>query len=366
MIRLAAPPVDRPVLERLVRPHAHPAVTLVIPFDHRRPGNREDPRRIAAMRANVFASLDGTGAPGADAVAERLDDAIARVDLEHPVPGLVILVAPDTTAVLHLGSTPRTSVTIARQFALAAVLSALQHEVRARALLLGRAESRCIEVDDGTASERTDHGFPVDAVVRGSVGNPHEDRPAGERVVAEDALATFRTVWANLVALQRDAPREVVLVGTDRDLAFVDAVRGEEVPVAARVAASHEWDRPDEVAALVRPVLQAEHAAAMGELCRAAQEALGHGVVAGVAPVWRAARTGRGHRLLVEDDLRYPTRPQANDELGPLDLDAAADPEHLDGVDDAIAATLARDGEVIVVPAGALAGLDGIALVTRY
>lgn len=354
------------MLERLVRPHAHPAVTLVIPFDHRRPGNREDPRRVAAIRTNVLASLDGTDAPGADAVAERLEEAIARIDLEHPVPGLVVLVAPDTTAVLHLGSAPRTSVTIARQFAFAAVLRELQHEVRVRALLLGRAESRCIEVDEGAASERTDHGFPVGAVVRGSVGNPHEDLPAGEHVLGEDARATFRSVWANLVELQRDAPREVVLVGTDRDLAYIDEVGGEEVPVAARIAAAHEWDRPEEVAHLVRSVLDDEHAAAMEELCSGARAALGYGVVVGAEPVWRAARAGRGHRLLAEEDLRYPTRPRGDGTLGPLDPARAADPDHLDAVDDAIAVTLALDGDVVIVPAGALEGLEGIALITRY
>jgi hypothetical protein len=357
-------PVERELLARLARPHAAPAVSLLIPLDHERPGNREDPRRIAAMRDGVLDALDCDRRPNVDAVVDRLDEVLAHIDLRHPIPGLAVLVAPDTSAVLHLRFAPRSSVVVGAEFAFAAVIEALQHDVRARALLVNRGETRCVDIDPNGVSEREDHGFPVRAIVRGSVGNPHEDLPAGERPRAEDALATFRAVWSATVALQRDDPRELVVIGTARDLAALDEIRGSEVPIAAQVRASHAWDRTPEIAGVARAALDVEHADAVRALCDAARAGIGHGVVDGIGAVWTAARAGRGHRLLVEPGLRHPMWARDDDLLGPADPGAAAHPDHADAVDGAISDVLARGGDVVVVPDGALTTLGRIALFT--
>jgi hypothetical protein len=362
-------------LAPFARPHGAPAVTIVMPLEAARPGNPEDPRRLAAIRADVLAVLGDAGvAPEIEeAIRVRLDGVFAQLDLEHPVPGVVVLVAPDITATLPLGAGPRASVTVGREFAFSAALTALQDEVVARVLLLSRGLTRCIEFADGVAVERDDAGFPVARVVRGSIGNPHEDLPAGEHALAEDALATFRAVAVASSVRHHDDPRELVLVGTPDDLATFETVRDASPPVTARIAVAHVHDTAGALYAPVRDALHQAHSVVTLDACLEAAAHIGHGAIDGIGAVWEAAHAGRGHRLLVEAGFRHPMhlpddappdRPPAT--LGGLDTVWGGSPWHLDAVDETIAAVLRADGEVLVVPDGALTAVGRIVLTTRY
>ena len=73
-------------------------------------------------------------------------------------------------------------------------------------------------------------------------------------------------------------------------------------------------------------------------------------VVDGIGAVWTTARTGRGHQLLVEADLRHPMRTRDDDLLGPLDPGAAAEPDHLDAVDVVISEVGGTVGDIEILP----------------
>ena len=64
-----------------------------------------------------------------------------------------------------------------------------------------------------------------------------------------------------------------------------------------------------------------------------------------------AAHEGRGHELIIEENLRVATAP-------------SEDPD--DPVDEVIDAVLARDGLVTTVPAGTLSAHGGVVLILRY
>ena len=92
------------------------------------------------------------------------------------------------------------------------------------------------------------------------------------------------------------------------------------------------------------------------------RDAMASHAVAGVADVWAAANAGRGRRLVVEDGYRFPARVLN----GSLEATPDGEAGSFDAVDDAVAAVIRDGGDVVAVPAGDLADVGRIALVTRF
>ena len=90
----------------------------------------------------------------------------------------------------------------------------------------------------------------------------------------------------------------------------------------------------------------------------------------GIADVYALAIAGRGRKLVVDEDYRFPARIVEGRPI-PAD-DAATPPDGVEGIDvidavDLVAeAVLTTGGEVIFVASGSLAPHGGIGLLLRY
>jgi hypothetical protein len=219
-----------------------------------------------------------------------------------------------------------------------------------------------VDLTDGDVVERLDDGFPVEVEPPTEADTPHRDFPLDEHEPAEAAKFVFRAVDRVVRAVQQRDPRTLVLVGEGRDLAYFDEVSESGAPVAGRVHGNHEHETPARIAELAVPVLDEHRRTSQAQAASEAREAIGLGAVAGIDDVWPAARDGRGHRLLFEEDYRYPAR------ISDAELQAASDGETgtIDAVDDAIASVLAHDGDALAVPPGSLADVGHLVLLTRY
>lgn len=145
--------------------------------------------------------------------------------------------------------------------------------------------------------------------------------------------------------------RPIVAIAPVRELAYFDEVTGFAKDIIARVHGNHIEDTVTRIEQLVEPAIAAEHARRSDDAVRRADEAIGRGAATGFEMVAAYARSGRGHELIVENDLQVD---------GP-DTDALDDP-----VDEVIEAVLEHDGLVTTVPHGALAEHGGIVLILRY
>ncbi|HEY5011886.1 MAG TPA: hypothetical protein VIK61_04165, partial [Acidimicrobiia bacterium] len=154
----------------------------------------------------------------------------------------------------------------------------------------------------------------------------------------------------------------LVLVGTERDLAYFDEVNEQATNVVARVPRNHERDTPDELAQLVQPALAKHERREQQHVCDETHEAIGTHAVSGITDTWLAARAGRGHKLVVEDGYRYPARLVAETLTAAPDEEASS----FDAVADTVEEVVRHDGDVVGVPAGSLADIGHIALLTRY
>ncbi|MCZ7525119.1 MAG: hypothetical protein M5U14_01220 [Acidimicrobiia bacterium] len=355
------------VVSRLQHVRGAPAVSLLAPVDRHRPGNAEDPLRLRGLVEEARRRLSEDYAPGvARALADRLAAAVDRVDLRDPPDGVAVYVTMDRSTSLRLPFPVRERVVVDETFVTRDLVLGFQRRPRYRVLVLGERRSRLFEGVVDRLEEWHEEGFP--SVAPGAAGEPLPSGgyPQHTSQADEQYRQRFRRVDEALRAISRDDPLPLVVVGVERDLAFFDEVTGVGDLVAGRVAGNHEESTAHEVAA-VAWVVMADHearrrAAAVAELV----DAVGRGrAVTGTDEVWTCAREGRGHRLLVEEDLVELPNREVDGRLEPaVDVDAPGVMD--DVVDEIVEAVLAQGGEVTFVEPEALADQGRIGLLLRY
>jgi hypothetical protein len=350
-------------VEQLAQLRGAPAVSILCPLDTLRPGNPPDPGVLRELRDRAAALVRGAvSGSAASTLISRIDDAISAVDLAHPTPGVALFVSSDVTHIISLDSPVEPQVVVGERFASLGVLAALARRRRARVVVLSQTVTRCIDLTGGNTYERLDFGFPVEIQPPVETDAPHRDFPLDEHEHAEAAKYVFRSVDRALEALQHHDRRPLVLLGAERDLAYFDEITGQRANVIGRLHGDYERDTAAAIADLVQQVLDAHELEQQAHACAQVREVIGTRAVAGIADVWSAARAGRGHQLLVENDFSYSAR-SAGDTLEPAPRE---DADAFDAVEDTVEEVVRHGGEVVVVRSDSLRDLDRIALVTRY
>jgi hypothetical protein len=356
--------MDRETIRELAQIEGEPAVSILCPLDTQRPGNRQDPAVLAKLRDQAVETVERElRGPAAPSLIARIDEAVDSVDLQHPSRGVAILVTATVSRVVALDAPVEPDVVVGKKFAIRDLVTAMSRTKRARAIVLSLAKTRCIDITGDKVAERRSLGFPVEVVPPAEADTPHGDFPLSEHERAEATKYVFRAVDRALGALQRHDRLPVVLVGTTRDLAYFEEVTEEATSIVGRIAGNHERSTPDEIALLATPAIELHEGLVQERMCDEAREAIGTHAVSGIAETWLAARTGRGHQLVVEDGYRYPAHVIA-EALQPTASDLVAG--SFDAVADTVEEVVGHDGEVVVVPSGSLADLGHIALLTRY
>jgi hypothetical protein len=353
-------------VDELREPRGYPAVSILAPVQRHRPGNPEDPIRLRHLADEARRRLRAELGPRDSAVIiRRLDEAMASIDLSRPLEGIAVFVAPDETHVLDLDFMVPDRVEIDETFATRDLVRGLTRTPRYRLLALGEKPTRLFEGRATVLAEKRGHGFPC--FVEGARGEPlasggvpvHSSRSDSQR------QAFFRRVDQVLGAATSDDPLPVVVAGTERDLAFFDAVTAHRSSIIGRFAGNYEETPPDGLARLAAPFVERYEARWRAALVAELVEAIGAGLgLVGIKPVWDAAFAGRVRVLFAEDDFVYPARVVDGrlEPAGDLDSSEVID----DVVDELIELVLDERGDVVIVDAGELALHGPIAALLRF
>jgi Bacterial archaeo-eukaryotic release factor family 3 len=343
-----------------------PAVSILCPLDPRRPGNARDATVLAQLRDDAVERLEHRlHGPAGGALIDRIHDAVDSVDLRHPTRGVAVFVSANVSRVIGLELPVGPHVVVGERFAIRELVTALLRTRPARIVVLSQAKTRCIDIKGDDATERLDCGFPVEVVPPTEADTPHGDFPLSEREHSEAVKFTFRAVEHALRALQHRGTHQLVIVGTERDLAYFNDVTEQHANIVGHVAGNYERATPDQLARLVQPVLEAHEQRAHALACNEARDGIGTHALSGIAEVWAAARSGRGRRLLVEDGYCYPARVIAG-ELTSAPEEDLGSVRTFDAASDTVDEVVRHDGDVVVVPPGSIADLGHIALLTRW
>lgn len=361
-------------LEKLARAHAFPAVTILLPTQRERPGNPEDPLRLRHLvdRATERLLREHDRREVAPLV-ERLNAAAASVDFTHPGDGLAILATADQAHVFAVPFALPERVVVNETFATRDLLLGVHRTPRYRVLVLSAKRSRLLEGSGQHLREVTRGGFPAEIEAPREQDAPHKDLPIHESQRDEAYRFVFRAVDRALDEVHAPDPLPLVLVGVERDLAFFREVTRHGRFVAGQVTGNHLTAAPTALASLVAPAVGEHFAARDAFAVSEILEAVGAGRAAlGMEDVYARAVEGRGRRLVVEEDLRFPARVAEGRLAGVPEFEAPAPGDGVEGRDvvDAVdltaEAVLATGGEVVFVRSGSLAGQGRIGLLLRY
>jgi hypothetical protein len=359
------PVIERSDLDQLVATNASPAVTVLLSMRRMRPGNAEDPRRLRALveDASHRVKRDWHG-PDVEALLDRLARIENQVDWTHPVDALAIVVTAAALRVYALPFSVEDRVVVERTFAIRELVRAIDRSRRYRVLVLSGARARMLEGGATRFREVVKGRFPMHLEAPTEQDTPHRDLPIHDPHEGAHRFV-FRAVDRALDEHIAGDSLPLVVVAVERDLAYFDDVTAHGRLIVGRIGHDHMHASEAELAALVAPVIERHFAQRRAETVDAIEQAAGrHRLERSVPEVWKAAATGRGGLLVVEDDYRFPAR-LVDGVLVPRDEAKGGEPLD-DAVDHIIETILRHGGEAVLVEPGELREYGPLALALRY
>ena len=358
--------MNRADIEKLQQIHAFPAVSILAPTHRHEPGTSEDSIRLRNLMNRAQHRLLGMYPRREVApIIDRLEQALATLDLNRPLDAVALFATRDTTQVFKLPFPVREQVVVDETFATRDLVRGLARLPRYQVLVLAEKPARLFEGTGDELVEVRAGGFPVE--VEGSRGEPLESGgyPVHTSRSDEQQRQFFRRVDRALGTANAEEPLPVFVLGVARDLGYFDQVTAHHDRIAARVAGGHERTPPGELATVVEPAVRRFFDEGRSAALTRLIEAIGTRRAAlGIDEVWRAAHEGRGDMLLVEDDYFAGPSSLVGGRLQPAATD---DPDVLDDpVDEIVEAVLAHHGDVVFLERHALAEYGRIGLITRY
>jgi hypothetical protein len=147
-------------LEDLRGPQTYPAVSILLPLQRHRPGNREDPLLLRSLADEATRRLAGLDRDTGAEIVARLDDAIDAVDWHSPSEGLAMYVAPGVSRLLALPFPVTQRIAIGQRFATRELVRGIGQHPRFRVLALGEKPTRLLEGQGSALVESRAAGFP--------------------------------------------------------------------------------------------------------------------------------------------------------------------------------------------------------------
>lgn len=149
----------RAFVDSLLHTGAAPVVTVTAALDRTRAGAGEDRIRVRNLLADARAQIDALADRAvAQRLADRLDDAVASVDLRGGAQGVVVVVTPESTEVRALPFPVRDGVSVGPTPATRFLVQGLRRSPRYRVLVVSDRATRLFEAVRDELVEVLDHG----------------------------------------------------------------------------------------------------------------------------------------------------------------------------------------------------------------
>lgn len=361
--------MNRHEIHLLQQISGYPALTITLPTHRTSPDNRQDPIRVknlidqAANRLlTEFSKRDI--AP----LLDRLEKLAREIDYRYTLDGLALFVNRDFARAVYLPFTLKERVHVGDTFLTRDLVFAMNRTPRYWVLVLSEKPTRLYEATRDDLIEIQDGGFPI----------THEG-PGGEQSLPggfgikksayrdEYHRKFFRQIDAALKPFLTDDPLPLAVVGVDRFLAFFKEVTDYKDSLITTLQGSHDKTSPHELGKLIWPLVKDALAEQRQQVLSELDKAVGERKTAStIGEVWRMAKQGRGHLLLVEEDFHFPGKVDGTGRhLTPAD--DVNSPDVLDdAVDEIIETVLSKQGRVIFFENGQLETHQRIALILRY
>jgi len=354
-------------IHRLQSVVADPAVTIVAPLDHQRPGNDEDRLRLRHLHEEARGRvLEAYGKRDAREVLDHLEAAVGSVDLRHPGKGVAIF-ATSGMGESHMVPFPvREVVAVDRNFLTRSLVQGMRRSPRYRVVLLAEGNARLFDAVRDDLLESHAAGFPV-----------HDDLVTTDRRATDGRFARtagedhevfrgfFRRVDAALHEVTRDDPTPIVLLGAARGVSYFEEITGHGRWIVAHVHGNHEHATVHDLGRIAWEPMREDLRRRRREAVERLSEAIGQGrAVTGLDEAWVLSHEGRGHELVVEEDYVGEPSIVVDVRLQPLP-GGGASTVFDDPVDEVVEAVVRHGGTAEFVKGGMLSDHGRIGLILR-
>jgi len=361
--------MNRHEVHLLQQVSGYPALTITLPTHRTSPDNRQDPIRVKNLVEQAASRLLAEFSKRDIApLLDRLEKLTEEIDYRYTLDGLALFVNRDFARAAQLPFTLKERVNVGETFLTRDLVFAMNRTPRYWVLALSEKPTRLYEATRDDLTEIQDGGFPI----------THEG-PGGEQSLPggfgikksayrdEYHRKFFRQIDTAFKPFLADDPLPLAVVGVDRFLAFFNEVTDYKNSILTTLQGSHDKTSPHELGKLiwtqVEDALTEQRQQVLSELDKAIGERKSASTI---GEVWRLAKEGRGHLLLVEEDFHFPAKvDETGNHLAPAD-DVTAPDVMDDAVDEIIETVLSKQGRVVFLENGQLEAHQRIALILRY
>lgn len=354
-------------------------VSIIVPSHRLSPDRRVDKLEVerAITKAKELIKYRYTESD-TDPLLQAMDELYKEIDFIHNADGIGLYVSPGLKLAVSFPFPVKEKVMVGDNFELRDLLYKVNYAVPYFVLLLTEKGARLFEAEWNILKELKDKNFPKEYTEeyiynppsRGTsyAGHAHVKSFEKDKSILEEIrLKDFFRHTDELLNDYLVGNIPLVLLGTEREMALFDKISSHKKHIINKIGGSYNYSNKKQLADIAWPAmysyLQKERIQLLKEFTEKTGE---HHGVSGIEEVWRAAREGKGLKLLVEKDFRSPGFVSGEGYHLYLRPPKAAHRALADAVDDIIEMVLEKKGRVFFTDNGMLKDFQRIALITRY
>lgn len=355
-------------------------ISVISPTHKLSPERRTDQVHVekAIQRAKDYLQNKYSG-KDVDPLLQAVDELYRDIDFNNNTEGIGLFVSAGIKKIVQFSFPVKEKVIIGNSFEIRDLLYEVYYNRPYVVLLLSEKEAKLFYARLNTLTEITDDHFPqlnkaeyeYNRPTRGSsyVGNAFEKEFEKDKSILEEIrFESFFRQTDGLLNSYLDNQTPLIVASANKNLSYFRKITQHDKNIACYITGNYFLAAGNELGDLSWNKMKLFLDNGKENLVRDFKEKIGEGLgITGIQDIWKAAKEGRGFKLLVEKDLSLPGFIINEDEYH-LYLKPPKKAHHVlaDAVNHLIETVLEKKGEVVMVENDTLKDQERIALITRY
>lgn len=354
-------------------------VSLILPTHSLAPDRKMDAQELDKIIKRAVETVEYEyGHDKSGKIAEQLELLKEEIDFNRNKEGLGLYVSADLKLKVQFPFPVKEKVIVSDRFEIRELLYQDSFSETYFVLLFSEDQAKLFQGSWNELSEINDGRFPLtyeeeflyNPPSRGSSVGGHanvkcveKERSVLEEIRHTDLLRKVDVFLGNYLTSRTP----LIIAAPVKELSWFEKITRFSINIIGKIKGNYFHHRPDQIGALVWP-LMFEHLQLERKLMlREFEELVGqHRSVSGIQESWRAAKEGRGLKLLIEKDYRIPGFVDSDSLHLFLHPPAIHHKTIPDAADELMETVLEKNGQVFLTDNDLLKNYQHVAMITRY
>lgn len=343
----------------------HPSVTIMMPTHRSKPDSLNDPILLKNLLSEAERRLeDRFGKEECQAIMDKLRDLTDDLDHNYNLDGLVVYANRNFADYARIPVRLSEKVFVGTRFMERPLWKADQKEQEYYVLVFSRRNARLIKADNKNVEQEfhTDL-FPMENQIIETDPLTLTMPQGQDRIIEQFFKEIDKALWETA----RDERLPIILAAEKSNQDYFKVVTKDRFEIAGGILRNRDDEDASSIVADAWPVMKDYLAKRNEERKRDIAEAINtNNLITDINGIWRALNEGRGETLFVEDEFYMPAIKESDqlevDNIEGSDMDKYVD----DIIDEMIAISTEKGGEVVFLEGEVMDNYNGLALATRY